>query len=220
MTKKVTCARHLRTKRMLSLLLSVFISGCCATLQIPKYSAKPFDQYQYSQVKDGLAIAIHPLVQKEEMEKYFKADLSLDKMLAVFVTIENRTTSSSYLISKDHFSLGKIEAGVNIDSENTQLGDVSKAQAIGTLGAFVLTPILVPISASMISDAGTIRHNFIIKEIKTKTLSPGMVMEGFVYFKLPEKENSRGQLTLGIKIIELKTEETKTINISFNLETK
>ncbi|MCK5270152.1 MAG: hypothetical protein KAJ46_05175 [Sedimentisphaerales bacterium] len=215
MTKKIIKEYHLRIKDILIIISILLINGC-ATLQFPDYSPQKSDQPQYSQVKDGVFIAIHPLVDKVEMEKYFKVDLLGDNILAVFITVENRTPSSSYIVSKDHLLLENLGSGVNTDLENTQIGNDSKGQAVMSLGV-ISAVVFIPIGAKMVSDAGMIRHNFLVKEIKTTTLFPGQQTNGFAYFKLPQQSKNDNLLMLEINIKEIESGATKTFNFTFDL---
>lgn len=219
MTKKIIKEYHLRLKGILILLL-ILLNGCAtSTLQFPDYSPQKSDQPQYSQVKDGVFIAIHPLVDKGEMEKYFKFDFLADNILAVFITVENKTPSSIYIVNKDHIILRGAGDGQDINLETTQIGnDLEKAQTVGMAGVFVLAPVFIPISARMMSDAGSIRHNFLVKEIKTTTLFPGQQTNGFAYFKLPQKSKDDNLLMLKINIKEIESGATKAFNFNFGLK--
>ena len=77
----------------------------CASLHLPEYKPQTIDRYPHAQVKDGLAIAANPLIDKEEVVKYFGADLLSLDVLPVLVVAENRSLSSSFVLSKEQFSL-------------------------------------------------------------------------------------------------------------------
>lgn len=202
-------------------LLSILCIASCAkeTLKFPDYHPKKQFKPGYIQEKDGLSVSIIPMLDKEEMETYFKTDLLANNLLAVFVLVENQTASIPYIVTKEDFVLKTKENIKKYDSSKTHIGDDTKAQQLSTLGAFVLAPVIIPIAAGMISDAGTKRHNFLSKEMKASTtLFPGQSTNGFVYFKLPNKMPKGMFLQLESNIKEL--ESGAIITFNYNIEIK
>lgn len=197
--------------------LSILLNGC-ATLHLPKYEPQSFDHYLCSQVKDGLAVAIHPLTDRREIRKYFGIDLLSAHILAVFVVAENRSSSLSFILSKDQFSLGAKQIETGFTSGFDQLTSESGSDAVSILGAIFIAPALILFGAKMDSDAAEINYNFAVKELQTKTLSPKEVTHGFVYFRLPDEYNVNDQWTVHLEAFDLRNKDSKSFNIPFEWE--
>lgn len=196
--------------------LSIFIMNGCSTMHLPDYQSQPFSQYQHSQVKDGLAVAIHPLTTKEENKKYFGTDLLSANILAVLVVAKNRSSSSSFILLKDRFSMGIGQSEKNSVSGRNKISSETGGQVMAIAGATLISFPLLFIGAKMISDASVIKHNFAVKELQKKTISPGETVEGFVYFPLPEKEDIPGQLAFHLKAQDLKSKGIKKFDYTYN----
>ncbi|MFO0795298.1 MAG: hypothetical protein U0586_14705 [Candidatus Brocadiaceae bacterium] len=84
--------------------LTVLFNGC-TTMRLPEHEGIPINQSKNSQMKDGLTVAIEPFTDEHEIKKYFSANLLNANILPVFVTAENRSTTSSFIVSKEQFSI-------------------------------------------------------------------------------------------------------------------
>lgn len=172
------------------LLCSVLGTGC-TTLSVSEYTVHPFEDYESSQVKEQVGIAIHPLVNEREQVSYFGVNLSKKEMLPVFVLLENKGTNSSYLVDPDQVTLGipsdsvdvatafpgTSETGASNRAALDRINRVGKRMAEATgiqyrgsiteAEAIVLGPAaLVLFSALVVTDlrgAGRVSDNSIIK---------------------------------------------------------
>jgi hypothetical protein len=185
-------------------------------MQLPDYQSQPFNQYQHSQVNDGLAVAIHPIANKEESKKYFGVDLLSNNVLAVHVVAENRSSSSSFILSKDQFSMriGRSEK-ISASSPN-KVGSGAGAKRMHIAGAALGSLPLLMVGGKMSSNASIIKHNFAVKELQKQILSPGETVEGFVYFQLPEKGDIQNQLTFHLEAQDLRNKVKKNFDYNYN----
>jgi len=187
----------------------------CTTLQLPLYTSPPIDRYENVQVKGGLAVAVHPLVDEQEIKKYFGMNLLAAGILPVFVIGENRHASSSFLLLKEGISL--TAAGVpdrpadGIDKPQSEANAKSVGYAALALG---VNYVLVVIAAKRISDASVINLNFKAQEFHTRTLSPGQTAKGFVYFRLPEDGKLPKQSAVWLEALEAMSREAKRFKFS------
>ncbi len=208
--------------RTLGWLLSATVAlNGCSTMKLPEHPVQPANYSPYSQIKDGLAVAIEPLTSSQESEKYFGTDLLSAGILAVFVTAENRGAPSSFLVTKEQFSLREGQAEVHEASRRDQLGSEAAGQTINTVGALglVIVPILalplVFVGSKMTSDATVVKQNFAVKELQAKTLSSGEEIHGFVYFQLLPGHTGPGQWTVHLEAQDLNTKEVKSFDFTF-----
>lgn len=209
--------RHNHKIIVWTLLFTIIMNGC-STMRLPDYQSQPFNQYQHSQVKDGLAVAIHPIANKEESKKYFGTDLLSKNILAVHVVAKNRSSSSSFILSKDRFSMGIGRSEKSSASGRNKIGSETGGQIMAIAGAALISLPLLFVGAKMISDATVIKHNFAVKELQKKTLSPGETVEGFVYFQLPEKKDIPNQLTFHLEAQDLRSKVIKNFDYTYNFK--
>ncbi len=208
------CPVFLLRPRFAALLSIMIVLHACTTLQLPEYQAKPLARYPSSLSKDGLSVAIHPLTDGEENEKYFGTDLVSNGILLVFVIARNEG-SSSFILKKDQFSLGNIDRLTESTSDRERFGSESGGKGVLLVGALLISLPLQFLGGKMISNATIIKQNFLVKELQTETLSPGKTTQGFVYFRLPEERVSQNQWHIHLEAVDLKTKETEPFNLSF-----
>jgi hypothetical protein len=207
----------------LSLFSAVLLIVSCAstTIQFPDFDPSVIKDKEYMKEKDDLFICIHPIVNRNEMDNYFKTDLASHNILAVYISIENRSETYSYIVSKEDISLyiNKKRSDEQYDTSNTLVGDDSTAKTVDVLGAVLVSPVLLFIGPGMISHAGTTRHNLLSKEIVPfKTLFPGQSIGGFTYFKTPEEGISSSSFVFEVKVKELDSESITAINFSLDMK--
>lgn len=205
----------------------------CSKMNIPDYPRKIMKQYQYALInEDGLSIAIRPLLDSEESLKYFKKDLLSKNILAVYVEVENRNVSSSYILLKDKISLANTTPVSNSAEVVDRIASVSSGRKTmeAAVAFYYLGIIIVPLmlvgagmlhsGAKTISNASEKRHNFTVKELQTQTLSPGEGTKGFVYFKLADKSLLSGEVNVNFEVIDLNKRKTRNMVLPFDWEKK
>ena len=202
-----------KKSRMLGWLLLLISLPWGCSVRLSEFAVQPFDHYPCSEVKKALAIAIQPLTDKKECKKYFGTNILAMNILPVFVIVENRSHSSSFLLSNDQLSL----TGVAESHEGPVCPkiDTSAGTAVSSVGALLISPPLMLMGTAMVSNSAEIRHNLQIKQLRTVTLSPGRVAQGFAYFNLPEEDIDPGEWTVNIEILELDSNNLENFHIQF-----
>jgi hypothetical protein len=200
------------------LALAAFGLTGCATLQLPDFPERSVEQQPHKASQGGLAVGAHPITEVSEAKKYFGVDLLAADILAVAVTVENHSTDSGFTLEKERFRLGSGAAGAG--RSDKKLGDETGALALGITSVTLLSPILMPISAKLGSDARIIRHNFVTKELQATTVNPGRAVHGFLYFQLADQTASGSDPILHLEALELKTRQYKSLEIPLHLERK
>ena len=208
------------------ILLTGSISGC-STLQISKYPDQPVEKYPYTiSEMDALAVAVDPIVDNEESTKYFDVDLLTNGILPVRVAIENRSASASYVIDKDRFALldmrttGAWSMIEKVDSENAGEGLIWASIPFILLIPPGVIPyaILMSIGTQINLNANVRRHDFVVNELQTTTLSPGERISGFVYFPFPNGDVTQIQPKIHLEALNLGTHEWRGMDLPFNLK--
>ena len=191
-------------RSLASILIATFAFAGCATMRIQEYPKTPVTSYSKAMTKNDLCIAIRPMTEKKELEQYFGTDLSALKIVPIHIVAENRSPSSSFVLSKDNMSLqnNRIQSSLK-QGDRTGTGDTSGGEAAVLIGSVIGSPLLIFLGGKEISDAEVIKRNLVAKELQTRTVSPGKSVDGFVYFKLPEESGPGGDWYLSIQAGEL-----------------
>jgi hypothetical protein len=197
--------------------LLALVNGC-TTLQLPLYTPQPIHRYNNVQVKDGLAVAVQPMLDVEENEKYFGTNLLALNILPAFVISENRHASSSFILLKDRISLSAGQHAVAGSPDKAR--SEATAEAIGWTSVALISFPLATIAVKMMSDATVVNRNFKAQEFQTKTLSPGQSAQGFVYFQLPQGVKLPDQGTIRLEALEAINKEVARFEFTFSSEGK
>jgi len=196
----------------------------CSVPRLPVYPEKSVGEYKHSIKSQGLSVAVQPLTHKEEVEQYFGTDLVSKHILPVFILAHNTHSTSSFILSKEHFSFGRANERMDDATKATVSNPNTVTQGVA-LGGIILFPIAMPlliplaiVGANMESDANEIRHNFLEKEFHSKTLSPTQVVKGFVYFQLPKEERSDQEEDWVVTITAVTARTTERTKFEFPIQ--
>jgi hypothetical protein len=189
---------------------SILLSSCYIAPRLPEYNVQPIDNYTNKQSKNGLVIAIRPMTENDEYEKYFGENLRSSNILTVLIVIDNQS-SSSVILSNDRISLGhgNISDISNADS-NYKEPFSSAAGAIA-----VTSPLLLPFISMSAAKADEVKHNMLTKEFHSDTLSPGDKTHGFVYFKLKDKDLTSDKWFVHIAALDTATKTWTAFDLPF-----
>jgi hypothetical protein len=199
--------------------MSVQIMGC-STINLPAYKGNSFNSYKNVIPKNDLHIAVQPMMDKAEQEKYFGRVMTDMGILPVFIIVENRSPSQSFVLNGDLVSLrSKNNKDTFPRPLKTDVADTAGGETMITVGSFsiILAPLIIGLvlfivlnqnGGKMIRDAEIIHHSLVDKTLYTRTISPGKTVEGFVYFKLPNNEANIKELSLLVQAAELGTQST------------
>jgi len=178
--------------KLLLIILSAILFSGCATMHIPDYPDTHVNDYNNRQVKDDLHLSAQVLTGKNNITKYFGTDLSEQNILTIHILAENKNSTSSFVIDKDQISLKNKNQKDNLSRSKQVVDGESTGGEVATVVGFtsilvapVLMPVLVFPGFKAISNAEVIEHNLKVKELQTRTISPGKAINGFVYFILP-----------------------------------
>lgn len=199
------------------MIVALIGSGCTAK-RLPQYPFEPVAGAQGTgEIEDGLVVSVWSLSDAGESEAYFGKDLLADAgVLALPISVENRSRGSSFMIDPDRIVLKDRTRG---KPDLDQVASYAAGKAVSTAGVVcvLLCPIaslaLIPTGAKMISSAGERRHNFVCKELRTTTLSPGETAHGFVYFTCSGGDSAGSHATLHVEALDLKAHEWRSIDL-------
>ena len=164
--------------------MSMEVTGC-APMKIPPYKADAFNTYKNRVGKNDLHIAVQPMTDKEQQEKYFGVVLTDVGVLAVFSIAENRSASQRFMLRDDLISLqNKTTKQIFLKPLKTDVADDSDLEATRRGSEFLGSIFLSLALAKNSVDTKAIQDNLFDKTLYTQTVLPGKTAEGFAFFKL------------------------------------
>jgi hypothetical protein len=164
----------------------------------PDYPTRSASQYSNKVIKGGLIVALETVEDLERQKLYFKSHLSSKGILPVFIVVQNTSATGEYLFDKSAVALG--EATNPSGKGGRKIGSL-----LGSGGLLDLT---------LVRDATDVRENLMKKEVRSKTLSPGSSVYGFVYVPVPT-DGPRKKLHLQVPITNSQSSETEVVNLFF-----
>lgn len=159
----------------------------CAT-RFPEYPEKTVESCVRQGQTPAVRVGADPITDSENSSRYFDMNLANARQLAVHVVIENRSPDQTLLVSREQFEI----AGTSERDERGLRSDQRAGDAIATAGAVglvvapvVALPVLL-VGAGISIDAHNVRANIANKALQQRTLAPGQLSRGFVFFQLPK----------------------------------
>ncbi|HZD31506.1 MAG TPA: hypothetical protein VE779_07575 [Candidatus Angelobacter sp.] len=163
----------------------------------PDYPVRPAGEYANKVAKPGLIVAAEAVDEPEQQKTYFNSHLSSSKgILPVLIVIQNTSATDSYLFDKSAIGLG----------ETSDVGGkgARKTASLLTSGGLV--------DLTLVNEVTDVRENMMKKEIRSKTLSPGSTMYGFVYVPVPT-DAPRQKIHLQVPLTNTRSSEIEVVNL-------
>jgi hypothetical protein len=194
LSRKIRGYRHLGfyySGMIILLFISMQMAGCGAE-KISPYHANALNTYSNQAAKNDLHIAIQPMTDKEEQEKYFGVALTDVGILPVYVIAENRSASHRFMLRDDRISLrNKITNRSYPKPLQTDAADDSHLEGAKRTsliaGNVLLSAPLLFTSLGLARNSErvkVIQDSMFDKTLYTQTISPGKTAGGFAYFKI------------------------------------
>jgi hypothetical protein len=204
--------------RCLLVVVLIILGGGCATieLQLQDVEVKPVSKYTLFQEKQGLQISLDPFLERDRVMKVFGTDLLSKGIFPVLVVANNKSKEDIFLLDKRYSSVG-------ITSD--EMAGIGGATVLAEMGALLFTPAIIGLplvigldflSYKSSQQAKIIMQNMSKKELLDKTIFPGDLHYGFLYFKLKDMEAIKKA-----KIIQLKAKNPRSeeeVTFIFNIK--
>jgi hypothetical protein len=197
----------------LCLVLIFLITGCTSAPRLPPFPIKQAESYQHFLAVDGLQISVEPLFDSKQNINYFGTNLIDEKILPVFIMVNNLHATGSRVIFSNKIHLNGLNDNHINSNDKIKATDMTKSIALSESSAAVGGVPLMLVALSQISDSAEIRRNFKSKAYQTNTLSPGEQSQGFVYFRLPEKITHDTNPTITIEVLNLLEKTSQTYQL-------
>lgn len=190
-----------RTKSMAVVCALAFlflVQPAGAAHHFPDYPVRPAGEYANKVVKAGLIVAVEPVEDSERQKTYFDSHLSSKGILPVFLVIQNTSSTDAYLFDKSAVGL----------ADAAEVSGKSARKTAWQLGSGGLVDL------SLNNDVTQVRENLTKKEVRSKTLSHGSSVYGFVYVPVPT-DAPRKKMHLQVPLTNVQSGETEVINLLF-----
>ncbi|MDD2753090.1 MAG: hypothetical protein PHT44_00530 [Candidatus Portnoybacteria bacterium] len=187
-----------KTKMLLAVLVMILTAGC-ATYNtqgaVPMMGRIPQNQLGVVE-KDGLSISVYPVKTEEEAKRYFDDNLLDDGILAVYFVLANKTSNSFNI---DALTL-KTDEGVVVSSLALDLVyDAVKKDYVWRAGLWGAGTGMAGLTISLFHTRSVnkdVKADIRAKSIESssKEIKPLDTVQGFSWFKLPDKiaEDKKG----------------------------
>jgi hypothetical protein len=181
-----------------------------------------------------LQLSLEPYYEKDRLQQQFGCDLISIGILPVLVIMENHSSDKSFFLEKGKFKLvtsghtgpdksGSVDKLMQKSSTDRDViytlakeGNEEKQRGL-LFGS--LAPILVPIPLTLpvavfminsgdqkINDAIFTKENISRKEFVDRTIYPGELHNGFIYFQIKSRDEADEIVAIGVKVKELRSQ--------------
>ena len=169
-----------------------------ASHHFPDYPVRPAGEYANQVAAAGVIVVVEPVEDRVQQKTYFDSHLSSRGILPVFIVIQNTSAADTYLFDSSAVGLGDAP-------DVTGKGARKTASKLGSGGLVDLT---------LVTEASDVRENLMKKQVRSKTLSPGSSVHGFVYVPVPT-DAARKKIHLQVPVTNSQSGETEVVNLSF-----
>jgi len=177
-----------------------------ATTRLPDFPP-PGPEKLISFGDDDLAFSAYPMTDLAEQKTYFGLDLTKARILAIWLSATNRSTSTRFSIDCDEIRVSYDTRTLNeaerssstIDDSHDK--DLENAGAIGLAGGVVALPVALPLmllSADAMARQDEIKRNLMVKQLYSRTLAPQQSAEGFIYAQLAKDGGDIAKIHLSL----------------------
>ncbi len=205
--------------------LGAQIAGC-TPMQLARYEAGNLSNYNHSKINSGLHVVVQPITDKDEQDKYFGRELTEKGVLAVYIHAENKNPTNSFVLSSDKIALVNLTSKESMEkAKKEDAADPAVGRTLAMVSVIAIWfsgLILVPLAAvgacignQMMVNAAMVQYGVASSDLFTRTVSPGKSVEGFVFFKIPDKKINPNEFLLSVQAMEL--DASATHNFEFAL---
>jgi len=181
----------------------------------PDLAVKPSQNFKYTKEEEGLTISLDPFFENERLKSYFGTNLLSYGILPVLVVAENHNSDTGFLLEKYQISLVNKKDITTVTQSSPPVVPPKGGVLPGVVTSVAFSPtIFILPSAAIIpiivaggfvekqkADIRIINDNLTKKELVDKSLFPGELHSGFVYFQIKDKDkiNDIKQLVVKVK---------------------
>lgn len=194
---------------------STLLSAQAHAQKFPNYPVRNASEYLSCQTKNGIRVAIEPVSDTDEQQKYFRTKFGSQGFLPVLVVLENASEGNGLLLRKDLVTY-RIEGARSGEQSGGGLTARTKTgEGVALAGAALSLPAMF-IGLKMIAAASEVKQNILVKELRSQTIPPGKVGSGFLYVPIGKPGKEKRKITLIVPVALAGSEES--IVFTFDLD--
>lgn len=192
-------------------LTAAVLSGCASyepsSAPVPAPTAG--DWYEAA----GLAASVDPYMDVERQKKVFDADMNAADVIALQVSVENRTSRSQVVRPSDMMLILNDDRAFSPASVSAAVNKVGESgSVVGATIAFGLIGYLV--ASDKEDSARTARaEDYREKAFKDVTLASGDKANGFVFFIPPKGTEPFDDATLRVRFVDFDASTSETVDV-------
>src|ERR1051325_258663 len=216
----MTAKDHIQRRTGITLVLlavtGVLAGGCATSMNIPSYAYRAGLPGEIACERAGAKMVVEPFFDRERSEQYFQVDGFARDLAILYVRVENKSMDTSYLLQKDGIRLifsTNVFSGTQTLKENSGFSD-----AVMLTGAALVSLPLLFIGGGMNTHVERVQHNFAIKELRTQSVAPNSVAEGFVYFQMAKKPIAGASMLLTVPLVNTLQGQTNEMQLNITYE--
>ena len=210
-----------------------FAAVCCAPIEIKKLPTQNAGGYKFISQQSGLKISVDPYKEEGRLRQFFGDDLLSRGIFPIFVIIENQNADGGYILNNEKIALVmkvldlktnnyalNIEGIKPIELQASNNSGTLEAGGVLTTASALFFPLLLPAAIftysglNSIENENAIRRNLEQKQMVLKTLYPGDIHNGFLYFRISKKEDIENVQGVNINLKNLRTDQVLTFIIN------
>jgi hypothetical protein len=202
-------------KNLLSGIAVIFVA---LSLLEPTYAATKFPDYPTRKASDcavtgrsgELVVGVQPIEDLKDQKTYFNIESTPKGFIPVYIVLENGSSVDSFIFDKTAIKLGQGGSSYSSPKSTMNAGKTAVVDS-GTVFMPLAGSIFAIIS---FNNADAVRQNIMAKEVQSKTLSPAVSVQGFLYAPVPKK-GPRGKIRLQIPVTRTGTGEVLVLDVEF-----
>jgi hypothetical protein len=211
-------------------LLAALAAGCTAKRMAP-LSVDPLDDLPSVQRRDGLVIAVEPLLDDRASRRRHGTSFLSEGVLAVRIAARNDGDDASWILQRSNVSLriGETAAAASGVEGGSALGGAMQAGSLAVaagslavvgalgLGLSVAALPLFYAGSKLDADASAVHQHLLLAELHPTTLSPGESATGLVYIPIERAPAPGEPWTVSVEVVRLPGDETERISFAVRL---
>ena len=205
-------------------LLTVLPLGCSTTPYMESVQVQRVASYKLTAEQVGLRVAVDPYFETSRLKAHFGTDLLARKVLPVLVVLENRDADGGFAVLPSRCALltegAAIGAGISDPFALRQKAQASRTGSIAGGAAIMLFPLAVAAVAPVVEsaqeeyrDARDMQKNLMKLALAVKSVYPGDVNSGFLYFRTEGLDLNDGNLAMQVAAENIRTKEQLTFTL-------
>jgi hypothetical protein len=187
------------------LFLSIIGIAACSTVSFKQYPCPSDKLFESSSTILGVSAIAEPMLKEEDQVTYFGVNMIEKGLLPIYLAVKNNNHEDAFILCSESITMQSekdVSTANNAITENNQLQSI-----LNTTALICMSPLLALIAEEVASKKGIIGNNLELNRFRTKTISPGQQVSGFLYADW-NKINSKDKVDICFQLLNPETEKS------------